>query len=183
MSTHLSYEQLEQGLPDILDAPKDHGELKLISTRPVSGQRELHDTIQLSVEKGVTGDKWDHDCWMTLEDGSSDPEVQVTIINTRSINTIAQHKDRWSLSGDNLFVDMHLGKDNLKTGDQLSLGTSILEITGEPHTACLKFANRYGRDACRFVNEKRGRELRLRGTHAKIVKDGIATLGDKLTKL
>jgi len=183
MSKHLSLAELEQHLPDILDTPKDNGELKLISTRPVSGERVLYDKIELTVEEGVIGDKWSYDCWLTLEDGSPDPEVQVTIINSRSINAIAQQQDRWSLSGDNFFVEMFLGKNNLKTGDRLKLGSSILEITEEPHLACLKFANRYGRDANRFVNSQRGRELRLRGIHAKIVSDGFACVGDKLSKL
>ncbi len=183
MLNHLSYEQLEQKLSYILDAPKDQGEVKLIVTRPVTDERVVHQTIRLSAANGVEGDKWATECWLTLDDGSPHPDVQVCIMNWRCIASIDSDSERWALAGDNLFIDMNLSIENLAPGDRLNLGESILEITAEAHNACLKFANRFGRDASRFVNDKRGRQNRLRGIYAKVIRDGTVSLGDKFTKL
>ncbi len=183
MPNHFSYEQLEHKLPYILAAPKDEGELRLIVTRPVSDERVTHDSIELSAAKGVAGDKWADECWLTLEDGSPHPDVQVCIMNARCIESIETDPDRWALAGDNLFIDMDLSVENLNPGDQLALGGSTLEITAEAHNACMKFADRFGRDASKFVNDKRGRENRLRGIYAKVIKDGRIKVGDKFTKL
>ena len=183
MSTHLSYEQLEQKLPYILAAPKNEGEVKLIVTRPVSDERVIHESIELSAAKGVTGDKWANECWLTLDDGSPHPDVQVCIMNWRCIASIEEDSERWALAGDNLFIDMDLGVANLHPGDQLCLGDSILEITAQAHNACMKFVDRFGRGASKFVNDKRGRENRLRGIYAKVIQDGTVSLGDKFTKL
>ena len=183
MSIHLSFEQLEHNLAYILDAPADQGELKLIVTRPVSGQRVLHQSIELSAEKGVTGDKWSNDCWLKLEDGSSDPDVQICIMSARCIEIAAADKDRWALAGDNLYIDMDLSINNLQPGDRLTLGSSLLEITAQPHDACLKFTNRFGREASRFVNNQCGRENRLRGIYAKVIINGEIKVGDKFCKV
>jgi MOSC domain-containing protein YiiM len=37
---------------------------------------------------------------------------------------------------------------------------------------------RYGRDATKFVNSPVGRELRLRGVNARVIKPGAIRLGD-----
>lgn len=47
------------------------------------------------------------------------------------------------------------------------------EIMARPHTGCAEFSSRFGVDALRFVNSPVGRELRLRGVHATVVRGGI----------
>lgn len=182
MARHLSLEELNNNLDRILESPKDQGDLKMIVTRPVKNERKVHESIMLSAEKGVHGDNWSHDCWMTLPDGRSDPEVQVSIMNARCIDIIAQEKDRWKLAGDNFFIDMDLSRENLAPGQRLSLGSCIMEVSAEPHKGCLKFAERFGPDATRFVNGKVGRNLRLRGIYAKVIQAGTVSLGDKCSK-
>ena len=59
-----------------------------------------------------------------------------------------------------------------RPGTRLALGTTILEVTPEPHTGCKKFAERYGTDATKFVNSKEGKRLHLRGIYAKVVEAG-----------
>ena len=59
----------------------------------------------------------------------------------------------------------------------------MLEITDTPHKGCAKFIERYGRDACVFVNTGIGKQLRLRGIYARVVQDGTVSIGDKLTKI
>ena len=45
------------------------------------------------------------------------------------------------------------------------------------------FAERYGRDAQRFVESERGHELRLRGINAWVSKSGAVRVGDEVCAL
>ena len=56
-------------------------------------------------------------------------------------------------------------------------------ITEEPHKGCQSFIDRYGRDACKFVNVGKGGDLKLRGIYARVTRDGTVTVGDKVTKI
>jgi len=104
-------------------------------------------------------------------------------MNSRVIDLIAQTRDRWTLAGDNLYVDMDLSEENLPVGQRLSLGNAILEITSIPHNGCGKFKARFGADALQFVNSPLGKQLHLRGIYAKIVQAGKIKTGDRLIKL
>jgi len=72
---------------------------------------------------------------------------------------------------------------NLPPGTRLGLGTAVIEVTGQPHLGCVKFAARFGKDALRFVNSRTGRALRLRGLNARIVVSGTVRPGDVIRKL
>ena len=54
-----------------------------------------------------------------------------------------------------------------------------MEVSPHPHTGCAKFAERFGREALRFVNTPVGRALRLRGLNAVVVEGGTVRLGDE----
>jgi MOSC domain-containing protein YiiM len=138
---------------------------------------------ELSPELGVHGDNWAKGCWMSLPDGRPHPDVQVTIMNARTIALIAQEEARWQLAGDNLLVDLDLSADNLPPGTRLSVGSVVLEITEVPHKGCKKFAGRFGVDATRFVNSRDGLRMHLRGIYASIVKPGLVAVGDAVKKL
>ena len=180
---HLTYDELTAGLERIRQAPSDGGTLRLIVVRPASEERISLEECELSPEAGVDGDNWATSCWARLDDGRSDPEVQVTITNSRVIELIAQHESRWPLAGDQLYVDLDLSHSNLPVGQRLAIGPVVLEITEHPHTGCKKFAHRFGHDALRFVNAGDGKALRLRGVYARIVEAGTARVGDEIRKL
>ena len=95
----------------------------------------------------------------------------------------AQSRERWPLSGDQLYVDFDLSNANLAAGDRLGIGTAVLKITARPHDGCLKFARRFGHPAHKFVNMKSHRHLNLRGIYARVVQDGIIHAGDSIKKL
>src|SRR6185436_2665591 len=116
-------------------------------------------------------------------DGSPDLRTQLTLMNARAAALVAQAEDRWPLAGDQLYVDLELGYDNLPAGTQLEVGSAVVEITDEPHTGCAKFAERFGMDAVRFVNSPAGREHNLRGVNARVVNGGVVRPGDRVRKL
>jgi len=104
-------------------------------------------------------------------------------MNARVVALVAQDKTRWPLAGDQLFVDMDLSEANLPAGTRLQIGTSVIEVTAEPHTGCGKFVERFGIDAMTFVNSIERKDLHLRGINAKVVQRGTIRVGDRLTKL
>lgn len=148
----------------------------MIVVRPREDERSTPDQVQVSPDEGVQGDYW---AWTSADY----PDVQVTLINSRLLDLVAGSRERWSLAGDNLVVDLDLSLDNLEPGQRLEVGSAVLEITSQPHTGCKKFSSRYGADALRFVNLGRGRDLRLRGIYAKVVQTGTITVGDLLIKV
>jgi hypothetical protein len=183
MARHLSLEELQEGMNEILLSPQERGTLRAIVIRPETDARVSLQQCELSPEGGMHGDNWAKGCWMSLPDGQPDPDVQVTLMNARTIALIAQDEARWRLAGDNLFVDLDLSGENLPPGTRLSIGSALLEITAVPHKGCRKFAAHYGVDATHFVNSRDGLRLHLRGIYARIVERGVVAVGDTIAKL
>lgn len=183
MWEHLSESELLQGLDHIQKAPDDNGVLEMIVIRPKANERVVLEQSEISFKLGVHGDNWAIKCWKTLPDGSPHPEVQIAITNSRSVALLARDWSRWSLAGDNLYVDFNLSDENLRAGQRIAIGTAILEITAHAHNGCKKFQQRYGDEALKFVNSPVGKKLHLRGIYAKVVRDGAIRVGDRITKV
>jgi MOSC domain-containing protein YiiM len=180
---HLSLDELNAGLVHICAAPKDEGRLEAIVARPAHGERLDLESALISLAGGVEGDHWAKGCWRSLPDGRPDPDVQICIMSARCIGLIAQQRSNWPPAGDNLFIDMDLSPGNMPPGTRLAIGSALVEITAVPHNGCASFIERYGRDACVFVNTGEGKRLRLRGIYARVVKDGRVSVGDEVVKL
>jgi MOSC domain-containing protein YiiM len=179
---HLSLEELEAGLDHIRQSPRDEGVLKMIVRRPDTDAREVLREGELNMEIGLVGDTWKARGSKKMPDGSANPAAQVTLMNARAVDLLAQSEERWSLAGDQLYVDLDLSDENLPAGTRLTLGTAMLEVTPEPHTGCKKFAERYGTDATKFVNSAEGKRLHLRGINACVIQPGKIQVGDIATK-
>ncbi len=180
---HLTADELEAGLDWILQAPKDRGVLELIVRRPADEQRETLEEGELDLEEGLVGDNWKARGSRKMPDGAAHPEMQLNVMNARVIALLAQSKERWQLAGDQLYVDLDLGVENLPPGARLQVGSAIIEVTPVPHTGCKKFVSRFGLEAMKFVNSELGRRLNLRGINAKVVSAGRIRVGDIARKL
>ena len=178
-----SRDELEQGLPFIEQSPKERGVLELIVRRPAVGEREELQEGELDLELGLVGDNWLARGYRKTVDGSAHPDMQLNIMNSRTIGLIAASKSQWRLAGDQFYVDLDLSKENLPPGTQLQVGSAVIEITAEPHLGCKKFINRFGRDAAMFVNSDKGMQLNLRGVNAKVVKPGKVCVGEAISKV
>ncbi|HNE68186.1 MAG TPA: MOSC domain-containing protein [Anaerolineales bacterium] len=180
---HLTKEELEAGLQHIAQSPKDNGVVEMIVRRPEVDGREILESAELNLTEGLVGDNWKTRGSTATPDGSAHPEAQINIMNSRAVALLAQEKDRWALAGDQFFIDLDLGSENLPAGTRLALGSAILEVTAKPHTGCDKFAARYGRAAALFVNSTEGKKLHLRGINAKVVQAGTVRVGDAVKKI
>jgi MOSC domain-containing protein YiiM len=78
---------------------------------------------------------------------------------------------------------MDLSAENLPAGTRLALGSAVVEVTAPPHLGCQKFVARFGLEAMKFVNSPVGRELRLRGLHARVVQPGPIRAGELARKV
>jgi hypothetical protein len=179
---HVPLADLESRLDEIRRSPADRGEVKLIVRRPAKSEREMLDEGVLDVAGGLLGDYWRARGSRETEERSAEPRMQLTLMNARVAAVVAGDADRWTLAGDQLFVDLDLSLDNLPAGTRLTTGTALIEITDEPHRGCGKFVARFGKDAMRFVNSSVGRELNLRGVYAKVLVGGVVRTGDVVVK-
>ena len=181
--THLTALELEHGLVHVLASPHDRGLLQAIFVRPRENERLPLTTAELSPEGGVAGDRWATDHWQKLPDGQSDPQSQVSLMNSRILRLMAGEEAAMRLAGDNLIVDLDLSEQNLPTGSRLHIGVHvILEITDQSHTGCGKFSRRYGQQAREFINGTHGMRLNLRGRFARIIAAGTINVGDAIAK-
>ena len=180
---HLVMEELEAGLDEIRRSPKEEGALHLIVRRPRVEEREVLEEGELHTVEGLVGDSWKTRGSSRTPDGASHPDMQLNIMNSRVIALLAQHKERWQLAGDQLFIDMDLSAENLPAGTRLSIGSAVIEVTAQPHTGCKKFVARFGLDAMKFVNSPLGKELHLRGINARVVQGGVIRVGHVVRKI
>jgi hypothetical protein len=175
----LSTVELEAGLDEILQSPKDDGVLDMIVRRPDVGEREVLQEAELDPAEGLVGDNWRRRSSNRSPDGRAHPDMQLNVMNSRVIALLAQAKERWPLAGDQLFIDLDLTADNLPPGTRLAIGSAVIEVTPQPHTGCQKFVARFGLDAMLFVNSPLRKELHLRGINARVVQAGVIRAGDR----
>jgi MOSC domain-containing protein YiiM len=180
---HLTADELEANLDHLREAPADNGTVELIVRRPAIDEREVLEEGTLDAAVGLVGDNWPEKGSSSTPDGGPHPEKQLTVMNARCAALLAGDPDRMPLAGDQLFVDLDIGVDNLPAGTRLALGTAVIEITEPPHTGCAKFSSRFGLDALRFVNSPAGKQLRLRGANAKVITPGTVRRGDTVKKV
>jgi hypothetical protein len=184
MQPEITLEDLQAELLRMGKSPRDEGRVELIQRRPNTGEREILQEAELDMETGLVGDNWKVRGSRHTPDGSAHPEAQIAIMNSRVIQAITQDKSRWSLAGDQLFLDFDLSSANLKAGDRLAIGTAILEVTPYPHNGCGKFSERFGSAATRLVNSKESREgEHYRGINTRIVQAGVIRQGDVVRKV
>jgi hypothetical protein len=179
----LAAADLATGLAGVRASPSERGVVELVVRRPAVGRREILTEGVLDVDVGLVGDTWPVRPSRRTPDRSPHPEMQLNVMNARVAALVAgPAPERWALAGDQLYVDFDLSEANLPPGTLLAVGSAVIEVTAQPHTGCVKFAARFGRDAMRFVNTADGRALRLRGMNARVVTGGTVRPGDVVAK-
>jgi hypothetical protein len=175
---HRSLDELLAGLAHVRRSPRDEGVVELLVVRPRQGERDVREVATLDLELGVLGDTWIERGSSRTPDGGPNPDAQVTVMNARAVDLVAGSRDRWPLAGDQIYVDLDLGVENLPPGTVLAIGAAELEVTAAPHTGCAQFSARFGVEALRLTATPEGRALRLRGINTRVVRGGDVRPGD-----
>ena len=178
--TYLTIEELNAGLDEVRRSPKEDGVLEMIVRRPEIDKREVLEEAELNQEMGLVGDSWSS---RATARWTPHPDTHLTIMNSRAAALVAQDKDRWPLAGDQLYIDLDLGPENLPPGTRFSLGSAVMEVSDQPHIGCIKFVERFGQDALKLVRSPVGRELNLRGIYARVVQPGVIRVGDIVSRV
>jgi len=180
---YLTRKQLEAGLEEIRNSPTDEGILHLIVRRPQEETREVLQEGQLDLAEGLVGDTWNVRGSSRTTDGSSHPDMQLNVMNSRVASLVAREPDRRQLAGDQLYIDLDLSAENLPAGSRLAIGSAVIEVTDQPHTGCKKFVARFGAEALKFIESPEGKQLHMRGINAKVVQPGTIRVGDVAKKI
>jgi hypothetical protein len=180
---HRTLDELVTSYAAMTPSPSDGGAVEMFVRRPGDNLREVIESGELDPEHGLVGDKWREESLRHGNGNDLERDVQLTLMNARVIDMIAGERERWPLAGDQLYVDLDLGAENLPPGTRLSIGTATVEVSAEPHTGCGAFAERFGSDAMRFINASERRHLRLRGINARVVAAGVVSTGDRVRKI
>lgn len=170
------YDQLESDWRALAAKPSaGRGSVELLVLRTGDGNHETPQRIDLSLEDGIVGDRWNRE---------ADPErdAQVTLMMS-AVARLVTDGQALHLPGDNMLVDLDLSEAALPVGSRLRVGGAILEITAEPHTGCKKFSARMGPGALRWVNLHDNRIRRLRGVNCRIIEGGAVEIGDEIAVL
>jgi hypothetical protein len=172
---HLPLSTLTGGLAALPPAPREVGRVALIVRRHPDGARETPALVRLTVEEGVPGDGW-------MRRPPRELEAQLAVMR-RDVAELIANGQPLTHFGDNLFVDLDLSAANLPCGTRLRVGAALVEVTPKPHNGCLKFRDRFGGDALRFVQAPATRDQNLRGIYWRVIEPGEAGTGAALTVL
>ena len=182
--THRTTAELEQGLGDVMASPRDEGPVRLIVRRPGRGRREVLAAGELDQEVGLVGDDWiDRPSRAT---GRPSPYAQLTVMNARfaALITGDAGPDAWAQAGDQLYVDLDLSQENLPAGLPAGRGQRHhRDLCRSRIRAAPSSSPASDSDAMRLANSERGRDLRLRGANAVVVRSGVVHTGDVARKV
>jgi hypothetical protein len=181
-------DELTARMDHLRAAPPEVGTLDLVVRRPANGEREVLEEGVLDEADGLVGDNWLSRATSRAVAEGRHLKAQVTVMSARMIGLLADTDDERALAGDQLYVDLDISYANLPAGTRVAIGDpdnggAVIEVSDKPHTGCAKFKSRFGEEAVGFVNSDLGRELRLRGLNARVVRSGTVRRGDEVRKI
>lgn len=181
--THATEQELAQALAHIRAAPRDDAPISMLCFRPGYNQREMVESLTLTVDQGIPGERWLNAPWMRLPDGSPDPRIQVSILSKRVMDAVWHDRADTVHPGDPIVADIETSYDSLPVGTRLRAGTAVLEVSDAFNDGCVKWKARYGAAAKDWLVTPENRPLRLRGLLCRIVQDGVVRVGDRLRRV
>ena len=169
--------RFDRWLDALPTSPRDEGVVHRLVVRPTNGERATPETISVTAEDGIAGDRW-----ATSEHRA--PGNQVSLINVHILRGVADGDEaRMPLSGDNLQVDLDLSQENLPVGTRLEIGSAVLEISPMPHRPCTTFRSHFDANGAKKVARADRLGRRGRGVLCQVVTDGEIRRGDRIRVL
>lgn len=167
---HLNRAALQTALASLPEAPKDAGTLELMVARGPNGERALPQSVTLTPEGGMPGDRWSRQ-------KRYGPAFQLATTRADYARLIANGQPL-ELHGDNLYLQLDLSSENLPPGSLLRLGQALVQVTPQAHNGCKKWVQRFGLDAMQLNLAPAYRDLHLRGIYLQVLEAGLVRVGD-----
>ena len=152
--------------------PTELGKVLGLVLRPDRGTRARRDTLHLTPEGGILGDRWG-------KTQHKSKNRQVSAMRLDVLRTLAADQDT-ALSGDNLHVDLDCSEENLPVGCLLQIGQTLLQVSPQQHLPCAQFVERYGQAAHDVVLDPKWLSLRGRGVLLSVIEGGSICAGDSI---
>jgi hypothetical protein len=183
VNLHPTADDLATALPQVLQAPKTGGAVELLCLRPDYGQRSFVDSVTVTRDRGIPGERWGTAPWLKLPDGTGHPGIQVSILPRRVLDLVWRDRTTQLHPGDTFVCDLDTSEANLPEGQLLSVGSAVLRVSEVFNDGCAKWKVRYGEAAYAWVRAPEHRPLRLRGVLCSVETDGVIRLGDAVRVL
>ena len=183
MSLQPTAHDLAAVLPDVLSAPKSGGAVEYLCFRPGYGERRFVDSLIVTRDRGIPGERWGAAPWLKLPDGTGHPGIQISILPRRVLDLVWRDRDGQPHPGDTFTCDLDTSEANLPEGQLLAVGTAVLRVSEVFNDGCAKWKVRYGEAAYTWIRAPEHRALRLRGVLCSVETDGVIRLGDSLRVL
>ena len=183
MSLQPTANDLATALPDVLSAPKTGGAVEFLCFRPGYGERRFVDSLTVTCDRGIPGERWGTAPWLKLPDGTGHPGIQVSILPRRVLDLVWRDRENQLHPGDTFVCDLDTSEANLPEGQLLAVGTAVLRVSEVFNDGCAKWKVRYGEAAYTWVRAQEHRHLRLRGVLCSVETDGVIGLGDAVRVL
>ena len=171
------YNKLREALRQTTPAPRSSGSVTRVALRPHVDARQVVDTVEVTREGGLTGDRWSQkkSTDMTRRFQASMMRADVAEICRGGID--------YEIFGDNFFVDLDL-KD-IAPGDQLKVGSATFVVSEEVHGPCKKFLRRSSPEAQKLLAPENPEfpGSNLRGLFLTVVSPGRVATGDPISVL
>jgi hypothetical protein len=176
-------DELAAALPDVLSAPKSGGAVEYLCFRPGYGERRFVDSLTVTRDQGIPGERWGTAPWLKLPDGTGHPGIQVSILPRRVLDLVWRDPATQLHPGDTFVCDLDTSEANLPEGQLLAVGTAVLRVSEVFNDGCAKWKVRYGAAAYDWVRAPEHRHLRLRGVLCSVKTDGTIRNGDPVQVL
>ena len=183
MIAPVTTEELMAALDHVLAAPKTEAPIQSLCFRPGYNLRQFPQSLRLTRDQGVPGERWLSAPWLRLPDGRPDPSIQVSILPSRVMELVWRDHNGQPHPGDTIVADLDTSEANLPAGTLLQAGTAVLQVSGVFNDGCVKWKARYGQAAKDWITAPGHPALRLRGVLCAVVQDGEVRLGEHLQRL
>lgn len=183
MTDHVTAAELAQALPHVLAAPKDETVVAGLCFRPAFNQREFPQSLHMTRDRGIPGERWTTAPWLKLPDGAPDPRIQVSLLPLRVMDLVWRDRQNTPHPGDPIVCDLDMSEANLPVGTLLQVGSAVLRVSDVFNDGCVKWKVRYGQAAKDWVTAEGHPPLRLRGVLCSIEQDGEVSVGGPVRKI
>jgi hypothetical protein len=126
---HPTAGELAAALPGVLSAPKTGSAVEWLCFRPGYGERRFVDSLTVTRDHGIPGERWGNAPWLKLANGTGHPGIQVSILPRRVLDLVWRDRENQLHPGDTFVCDLDTSEQNLPEGQLLAVGTATLRVS------------------------------------------------------